>query len=102
MTPDELTIASRRADLWSHTNVIIHQRPLGMLTTGDVSPHHIYTKRQGVDIHVQIWKMSRGQVSSLMYSQGGSLIRFKCMWEYRTIKLHVYIIHCHCLLHPES
>lgn len=68
MTPDELTIASRRADLWSHTNVIIHQRPLGMLTTGDVSPHHIYTQRLGVDIHVQIWKM--GQVSSLMYSQG--------------------------------
>lgn len=70
MTLDELTIASRRVDLWSTSNVIIHQRPLEMLTTGDVSLDHIYTQRQGVDIHVQIWKMSRGQVIPLMYRQG--------------------------------
>lgn len=70
MTPDESTIASRRVDLLSTSNVIIHQRPLGMLTTGDVSPDHIYTQRQGVDIHVQIWKMSRGQVIPLMYTKG--------------------------------
>lgn len=49
MTLDELTIASRRVDLLSTSNVIIHQRPLGMLTTGDESPDrsHIHTAAGG-------------------------------------------------------
>lgn len=98
MTPDELTIASRRVDLLSTSNVIT---PRDADHWGRESRSHIHTAARGGHSCPDLEDVT-GTGHPANVHKGSSLILCDGMWEYRTIKLRVYIIHCHCLFHPES
>lgn len=91
MTLDELTIASRRVDLWSTSNVIIHRRPPRDADHWRREPRsHIHTAAGGGHSCPDLEDVT-GTGHPANVQTGSSLILCDGLWEYRTIKLHVDI-----------